>query len=229
MFNKGNVLIPCFAVGRAQEVMHLIYRLKQHNLIPSSIPVYLDSPMAAAAGKTLVHFPGWFTIDEKECADMFNSVTINKDYKNTEKIIKRAGPKIVLAASGMLTGGRVLEYLKRYLGDARNTILLIGFQAEGTRGRALLNHTHELKIHGQYYPVVAKVLEIEGLSAHADQSELITWLKQFHNSISGVYLVHGEPCAQDSLRVKILAELKLTVRIMKPYHKELLFTLDQQV
>lgn len=229
IFSKGNVLIPCFAVGRAQEVMHLIYRLKQHNLIPSSIPVYLDSPMAAVAGKTLVHFPEWFTIDEKECTDMFNSVTINKDYKNTEKIIKRAGPKIVLAASGMLTGGRVLEYLKHYLGDARNTMLLIGFQAEGTRGRALLNHTHELKIHGQYYPVVAKVQEIEGLSAHADQSELITWLKQFHNSVSGVYLVHGEPCAQDTLRVKIQDELKLTVKIMKPYHKELLFSLNQQL
>ncbi|QEC80354.1 MBL fold metallo-hydrolase [Mucilaginibacter ginsenosidivorax] len=224
IFNKGNILIPCFAVGRAQEVMHLIYRLKKQKQIPSAIPEYLDSPMAASAGKVLQHYPEWFNIDDKECAAMFSGVTINQDYKNTEKIIRRRGSKIVMAASGMLTGGRVLEYLKHYLGDARNTILLIGFQAEGTRGRALLNKAYELKIHGKYYPVNAQVKEIEGLSAHADQLELIAWLKQFKKSQPLVYLVHGEPCAQEVLRVKIKDELQLQVKIMKQYEKELLFT-----
>jgi metallo-beta-lactamase family protein len=225
IFNKGNVLIPCFAVGRAQEVMHMIYRLKQDNHIPSSIPEYLDSPMAASAGKVLQHYPEWFSIDEKECARMFSGVTINKDYKNTEKIIRRGGSKIVMAASGMLTGGRVLEYLKHYLGDSRNTVLLIGFQAEGTRGRALLNGGYELKIHGQYYPVRANIKEIEGLSAHADQSELVNWARQFKSSRAHYFLVHGEPCALDALRVKLQDELNLPVKIMEQHHKELLFTL----
>ncbi|MDO3643638.1 MBL fold metallo-hydrolase RNA specificity domain-containing protein [Mucilaginibacter sp. L3T2-6] len=224
VFNKGNILIPCFAVGRAQEVMHLIYRLKQQRQIPAPVPEYLDSPMAASAGKVLQHYPEWFAIDKKECARMFNGVTINQEYQDTEKIIRRRGSKIIMAASGMLTGGRVLEYLKHYLGDARNTILLIGFQAEGTRGRALLNQAHEVKIHGQYYPVKAQIREIEGLSAHADQTELLSWLKQFKSGKPSVFLVHGEPCAQEALRVKIKDELKLTARIVKQYEKELLFT-----
>lgn len=223
LFNKGNVLIPCFAVGRAQEVMHIIYRLKQNNQIPSQVPVYLDSPMAASAGKVLLHFPEWFTIGEKEIARMFSGVTINEDYKTTEKIIERHGSKIILAASGMLTGGRVLSYLKNFLPEKRNTILLIGFQAEGTRGRALLNHAHELKIHGNYYPVIAGVREIEGLSTHADQYELLHWLDQFKTTKPLVFLVHGEPCAQQTLRVKINDELDLKAHIMKPYERVWLY------
>lgn len=226
VFNKGNVLIPCFAVGRAQEVMHLIYRLKEQRQVSPLIPEYLDSPMAALAGKILQHYPEWLTIDKKECARMFSGVTINHDYKNTEKIIRRAGSKIIMAASGMLTGGRVLEYLKHYLGDANNTILLIGFQAEGTRGRALLNHAHEIKMHGRYYPVMAKVREIEGLSAHADQHELIAWLRQFQACRPRVFLVHGEPCAQEALRIKIKDDLNLPVCIVKQNQKEWLFTIS---
>ncbi|HTK19472.1 MAG TPA: MBL fold metallo-hydrolase [Mucilaginibacter sp.] len=223
LFHKGNILIPCFAVGRAQEVMHLIHRLKQQNAIPKVIPVYLDSPMAASAGKVLLHHPQWFSIDEKECARMFSEVTINEDYEQTKKIIRRRGSKIILAASGMLTGGRVLEYLKHYLTDNRNMILLIGFQAEGTRGRALQNKAGELKIHGNYYPVKAVVKEIEGLSAHADQRELLNWLRQFAGSHPRVFLVHGEPGAQDTFRVKVKDELGLDTLIMQPDVPVLLF------
>lgn len=225
LFNKGNVLIPCFAVGRAQEVMHMIYRLKQNKQIPPQVPVYLDSPMAASAGKVLLHFPEWFTIGGKEVARMFSGVTINDDYRGTEQIIKRHGSKIILAASGMLTGGRVLTYLKSYLPEKRNTILLIGFQAEGTRGRALMNHAYELKVHGKYYPVVAGVREIEGLSAHADQSELLNWLKPLKADQPLVFLVHGEPGAQETLRVKIKDELGLKVHIMKPFEPVWLFSI----
>jgi len=224
LFNKGNVLIPCFAVGRAQEVMHMIYRLKQNNQIPPQVPVYLDSPMAASAGKVLMHFPEWFTIGEKEVARMFSGVTVNEDYQGTEEIINRRGSKIILAASGMLTGGRVLSYLKNYLSEKHNTIVLIGFQAEGTRGRALLNHAHELKIHGKYYPVVAGVREIDGLSAHADQSELLQWADQFKTCKPLVFLVHGEPGAQETLRVKIKDDLDLKVHIMKPNEPVWLFS-----
>lgn len=228
LFHKGNILIPCFAVGRAQEVMHLIYDLKQHNAIPSPVPVFLDSPMAASAGKVLMRYPEWFTINEKECARMFSGVTINEDYEQTKRIIRQRGSKIVLAASGMLTGGRVLEYLKHDLPEAKNTILLIGFQAEGTRGRSLLNRAQELKIHGKYYPVKARVEEIEGLSAHADQRELLNWLGQFQASKPKVFLVHGEPGAQDILRVKIKDVLGLDTLIMRPDMPVLLFSLLAQ-
>ncbi len=224
----GNVLVPCFAVGRAQEMIHMLYELKQQRSIPSSLPVYLDSPMAAAAGKTLLRYPQWLNISEKESASMFSSVTINHDYHGTEKIIAQKESKIILAASGMLTGGRVLEYLKHYITDPRNTILIIGYQAEGTRGRALLNHVHELKIHGQYYPARANVNEIGGLSAHADQAELIAWLKAFTTPPDRVFLVHGEPCAQEALRVKISDELGVKATILKQDQKEYLFTINDQ-
>lgn len=212
----GNVLIPCFAVGRAHEMMHILYKLKRAKSIPATVPVYLDSPMAASAGKTVLKYPGWLKISEKECMQMFSSVTINEDYHGTERIIREKGSKIILAASGMLTGGRVLEYLKHYVSDHRNTILIIGYQAEGTRGRALLNKVHEIKIHGRYYPVKANVAEIGGLSAHADQAELISWLKDFSEPPGQVLLVHGEPGAQDAFRIKVKDELRLNVRIMKP-------------
>jgi metallo-beta-lactamase family protein len=227
IFRRGNLLIPCFAVGRAQDVIHVLYRLKNSGGIPQSIPVFLDSPMAASAGRSLLKYPGWLTIPEAETTRMFSGVTINPDYHHTEKIIRQKGSKVVLAASGMLTGGRVLEYLKHYLGDARNTVLMIGYQAEGTRGRALLNQVPEIKIHGQYYPVRARTLEIGGLSAHADQRELLTWIKGFEPAPAEVFLVHGEPCAQEALRVKLKDELRVPVTIMKEGRPKLLFPIKR--
>jgi len=229
IFNKGNLLIPCFAVGRAQDVMHLLYNLKLHKSIPAQTLVFLDSPMAASASKTLLKYPDWITIGKQEVAQMFSSITINQDYHGTEKIINKKGSKIILAASGMLTGGRVLEYLKNYVADYRNTVLIIGFQAEGTRGRTLLNKASEIKIHGQYYPIRARVKEIGGLSAHADQAELITWLKQFKITPQQIYLVHGEPCAQEALRVKIKDELHINTVTPRQNQIITLFNINQQV
>ncbi|CAN5353017.1 MBL fold metallo-hydrolase [soil metagenome] len=222
----GNILIPCFAVGRAQEAIHLLYKLKLSKSIPESVPVFLDSPMAASAGKVLLKYPEWINIPEKEISQMFSSVTINQDYEGTAKIIHRKGSKIILAASGMLTGGRVLEYLKHYITDSRNTVLIIGFQAEGTRGRALLNDAHELKIHGQYYPVKAQIKEVEDLSAHADQKELLSWLKDFTTAPTRIYLVHGEPSALEALRVKIKDELQVRAVILRQDQKEYLFSIE---
>jgi metallo-beta-lactamase family protein len=224
----GNILIPCFAVGRAQEIMHLLYKLKLQKSIPVQIPVFLDSPMATSASKALLKYPDWIIIDQKECVQMFSGITINQDYKGTEKILRSKGSQIILAASGMLTGGRVLEYLKHYVTDTRNSILMIGFQAEGTRGRALLNETHEIKIHGQYYPIRAHVKEIGGLSAHADQGELIRWLKEFSITPQHIFLVHGEPSAQETLRVKIKDELNTKAIILKQAQKMFLFAINDQ-
>lgn len=227
---KGNILIPSFAVGRAQELIYMLNVLKKQRKIPLNISVIMDSPMAAAATRISLNYANEFMrISKDEFQEMNNHITINEDYGNTIGFIRDRTSKIVIAASGMLTGGRVLQYLKSYLEDSRNAILIIGYQAEGTRGRALLNACHEVKIHGRYYAVKARVVEIRGLSAHADQSELLNWVRKFKKIPEQILLVHGEPCAQEALRVKIHTELNIPVKIMKQNQDMLLFTCGHEV
>lgn len=208
----GNLLIPSFAVGRAQELMHTIIQLKRELHIPD-IPVFMDSPMGADATEILNKYPQWHKLNQDDLQAMHNGITIIKDWHDTQKVIDRKGSKIVIAASGMLTGGRVLEYLKAYIENKRNTILLVGYQAEGTRGRALQEDAQEIKMHGKYYRVQAKVSEILSFSAHADQYELVDWLKKYTCKPSKIFLVHGEPMAQEALRVKISDELGINTII----------------
>ncbi len=219
----GTVLIPSFAVGRAQEIMHILNKLKKEDKIPRWLPVFLDSPMAADATDILCKYPKWHKLKHEECMSVCKDVVINRDWHNTKNIIAKQGSKIVISASGMLTGGRVLEYMKHLAPHENNSILLIGYQAEGTRGRALQNDAHEIKIHGKYYPVQARVVEISGLSAHADQSELIQWLKQFKHLPEKIFLIHGEPSAQEVLRMKIQDEFKIPVEIQKQNQETILF------
>jgi len=224
---RGNVLIPSFAVGRTQELIYVLNLLKKQRKIPLNLPIILDSPMAAAATRISLRFADdYMSVSNEEFLEMNDNITINQDYNCTIGFIKDKQSKIIISASGMMTGGRVLEYLKNYVGDSRNTILVIGFQAEGTRGRALLNKTHEVKIHGKYYPVKAGVVEILGLSAHADQAELMDWIRKFEKRPKQIFLVHGEPCAQEALRVKIQTELNLPVKILKQNQDVLLFICD---
>lgn len=220
---KGNILIPSFAVGRAQELMYLLAQLKDMGKIPAYIPIYLDSPMGAHATDISFKYPKFFKIEKEAWSNVKKHISINKDYRNTGDIIQKQGSKIIVAASGMLSGGRVLEYMKHYVGDERNVILLMGYQAEGTRGRALQNQTPDIKIHGQFYDVNARVKVITGLSAHADQSELLNWLSKFKNKPAKVMLVHGEPCAQEALRVKIQDIFKIPVKILEQNQDVLLF------
>ena len=212
--NHGNIIIPSFAVGRAQELLYMIYHLKKQKKIPHDLPVILDSPMAASATTIMVDYAEYTAVDKIEWASIVSGVEINRDYINTQEIIRDQRSKIIIAGSGMVTGGRVLEYLKHDLGNSRNTILIAGFQAEGTRGRALLNHSHELKIHGSYYPVRANIVELTGLSAHADQSELMEWIGKYKIPPKQIMLVHGEPPALEALRVKIQTDLNLPVKIL---------------
>ncbi|WP_343523575.1 MBL fold metallo-hydrolase [Pedobacter sp.] len=210
----GNVIIPSFAVGRAQELLYILYMLKQRGMIAHDIPIILDTPMGASASEISIRFADhYLTVPKEVWKDILKGVKVNKEYAGTANIVNNRQSKIVVAASGMLTGGRVLEYLKHDLGNKKNTILIIGFQAEGTRGRALLNGIHELKIHGRYYPVMAKAIEISGLSAHADQQELINWVKKLHKMPQRIFLVHGEPCAIEALRVKLKDETQCDVHI----------------
>jgi metallo-beta-lactamase family protein len=130
-----------------------------------------------------------------------------KEFRETWEVIDRKGPKIIIAGSGMVSGGRVLTYLTQYLDKPETCILLVGYQAEGTRGRQLQEGTHELKIYGKYYPVKASIKSLHGLSGHADQRELINWLGRIRERPEKVFLVHGEPQAADALRVKLRDEL----------------------
>ncbi len=201
---KGNVLIPSFAVGRAQELMHMVNELKKTNRIPD-LPVYMDSPMGANATEIFRRYPSWHKLSSADCVSLFEKVTMITNFEDTIGVIETPSPKIVIAASGMLTGGRVLYYLEKYIESKKNTILFTGYQSEGTRGRSLLQGAHEIKMHGTYYPVQAKVSSLSAMSGHGDQREMIEWLSTLPEPPKQVFLVHGEDAAREAFRVKLEA------------------------
>lgn len=201
----GTLIIPSFAVERTQTLMYLLWKLRQESKIPG-VPMIMDSPMGANVLKVFKTNMDWHKLPMNECIDMCNMFTIVDDFEQTIKIIEDKNPKIVIAGSGMVSGGRVLSYLQKYLSMPETSVLLTGFQAEGTRGRALLRGTHELKIYGKYYPVKAEIFSMESLSAHADQGELVRWVNQLERAPKKVFVTHGEPAASESLRIKMESE-----------------------
>jgi metallo-beta-lactamase family protein len=215
IWKKGTILIPSFAVGRAQEIMLIINEMKETNEIPKNIPVFFDSPMGIDATNILLHFPKWHKLNAEQCNTINKDIHYVRNIRETSQVSRDHSPKIVIAASGMMAGGRILHYLEDHLGRKDDVVLLAGFQAEGTRGRSLQNGAHELKLHGKYFPVKCKVAQISSLSAHADQAELISWVKGFGTMPGKILLVHGEPSSQNALRVKINDELNISVEIPK--------------
>lgn len=203
---KGNILISSFAIGRSQELMVLIQKLKKQNKIPN-IPVYLDSPMSSEVTKVTFKYPEWHKLSFDQCKEITDNVFFVKSVEDSYGVMETPGPKIIIAASGMLAGGRILNYLKAYVEDPKNTLLLVGYQAEGTRGKTVKEGGHEIKIHGKYFKVKAEVRELTTLSAHADQSELLDWMKHIKNKPSSVFLVHGENDALYTFQLKIKDEL----------------------
>jgi metallo-beta-lactamase family protein len=222
--NKGNLLIPSFAVGRAQELMHSINELKKSNRVPS-VPVFMDSPMGADVADVLRRHSSWHKLSQQQCNAIFEDIAIIRDFADTLNVADMDGSKIVIAASGMLTGGRALFYLEKYLENSRNTILLSGFQSEGTRGRALLDGAHELKLHGSYYKVRAQVRSISSMSGHADQREMLDWLSQLKNGPEKTFLVHGENSPREAFKVKIETELGWNVELPEPKQEFALFSI----
>lgn len=198
----GTVIIPSFAVERAQVIMYLLWQLKKEDRIPD-IPYVIDTPMGISVLDIFINNRKWHKLSESDCIAMCRMFTMNSDYQETINTIFDKQPKVVIAASGMITGGRVLSYLEHYIGLPETTVIIVGYQAEGTRGRKLLEGSTELKIYGKYYPVLAKILEIEGLSAHGDQTDLLNWLSELENKPKKVFLVHGENQPADELRIKI--------------------------
>ncbi len=200
--NGGTVIIPSFAVERAQTIMYLLWELKQEGKIPD-IPCYMDSPMGISVLHIFANHRNWHKLPEDVYTSMCDMFTMNSDYKDTIKTIYDFEPKIVVAASGMVTGGRVLSYLERYIALPQTTVILVGYQAEGTRGRKLMDGAEEVKIYGKYHEVNAKIVSIEGMSAHGDQNDLLNWLSELESPPKKVFLIHGENLATDELRIKI--------------------------
>lgn len=198
----GTLIIPSFAVERAQTLMYLLWQLKKDQSIPD-IPMIMDSPMAANVLNVFHTHSQWHKLSAEECTQMCNQFHIVKSFKETWEVIDVKRPKIVIAGSGMLTGGRVLTYLQQYLDRPETTLLLAGYQAEGTRGRSLLEGASELKIYGKYYEVKAEIMNLDVLSAHADQVELLDWMSAIENTPEKVYIIHGENHSADALRLKI--------------------------
>lgn len=210
--NKGTLIIPSFAVERLQTLMYLLWKLQQENKIPS-IPIFIDSPMGNNVLSVFGQFSEWHKLSAAEYHAMIKQTNIITSYKETWETIDDPRPKIVIAGSGMVTGGRVLTYLKQLIDYDTTTVLLAGYQAEGTRGRQLLEGAQEIKFYGKYYPVKAAIHHIESLSAHADQQELLDWINTIETIPEKVFLIHGEPNALDTFRVKIKDEFGWNVHI----------------
>lgn len=202
---KGTLIIPTFAVERAQEIMFILNSLRAKNMIPAAVPVYLDSPMGIDATDVMMKYSKWHTLSAESCEMIRRDIVKVRELKDTLSIIKGNKPKIIIAGSGMLSGGRALEYLKAYVEDRKTTVLFVGFQAEGTRGRAMLRGTDKIKIHGKYYKVNAEIKEISSFSGHADRTEILNWLSNFTVKPKKIFLNHGELTSSDALR-KLIEE-----------------------
>ena len=208
----GVVVIPAFAVGRTQTVLHHLAELRKDGLIPG-IPTFIDSPMAADATRFLLAAPADHQLTREQCAAMRDLARITNSVEESKAIGRRRGPMIVISASGMATGGRVLHHLARFAPEPRNTILFAGHQAVGTRGAAILSGAPSVKIHGSWVSVRARVASIPGLSGHADADELLGWLAALSRPPRVVHLTHGEPAAADTLRRRIQEELGWEARV----------------
>lgn len=198
----GVVLIPAFAVGRVQSILYYLHKLKKEKSIPS-VPIYLDSPMAINATDLLKSYEDEHRLKEEEYKQICDVATYTQSMEDSKSINSNDMPKIIISASGMATGGRVVHHMKNLIGDRKNTILFAGYQAAGTRGERLTRGEKEIKIHGHVYDVNAEIVLMDNMSAHADYAELLNWIGHFSKTPRKVFLTHGEPEAAQSLKKKI--------------------------
>ena len=205
----GKVVIPSFAIGRVEEVLYWLKRLEDEKRIPV-MPVYVDSPMAVQALQFYAQ-----RVDELDeelhgqgralAAFMTRRFELVPSAAQSFDLVRSDKPAIIVSSSGMATGGRVLNHLERLLPDPRHTVLFVGYQAAGTRGRSLVDGVKQVKMHGRIVDVAARIERIDSMSAHADQGEILRWLQGFQRPPAMTYVVHGEPGPQDALQEKIRA------------------------
>jgi metallo-beta-lactamase family protein len=213
----GTVLIPAFAVGRAQELLFHLHHLKVEKRIPD-LPVYLDSPMAINTSDVFCEHVGAHKLSDSDCREVFGDAKYVRSVDESKALDQNGFPKVIVSASGMATGGRVLHHLKHFVTDPRNTILFSGYQAGGTRGAAMVRGAETVKIHGRHIPVKAEVDNLSMLSAHADADEIMAWLGRFQEPPRRTFVTHGEPEASDALRHRIEEELGWACTV--PEYKE---------
>lgn len=206
--NGGVLLVPAFAVGRTQEVLYHIRQLQEKGRVPD-LPVFIDSPMAVEISHIYCRFGDDHNLDvnllmdEKECPLRCRDTRFVRDVEESKLLNTRPGPAIIISASGMCNGGRIMHHLKWRLPDKRNALLFVGYQAEGTKGRLLLSGAREVKIHGETVPVSARIFQAHALSAHADRDELLRWLSGFSRPPRRTFVVHGEPKSSQALQEHI--------------------------
>lgn len=213
----GSVLLPAFAVGRAQALLLVIQRLKAQGEIPQHLPVFLDSPMAIEATELYRSHRRLLRVPGREMATLCEGVRLITTGAQSQRLARSQMtarmPAVIISASGMATGGRVLHHLKAMAPDPRHHVVFAGFQVGGSRGALLVEGAKEVKIHGEFVPVRAQVSHLEGFSGHADADELMAWLRHIHPAPRQTFVVHGEPGASDALRQRISRELGWTVRV----------------
>ena len=212
----GVLMVPAFAVGRSQAVIHALYNLIDDGELPE-VPVYLNSPMAIRVTKLYLKYGDYHRLSEEECERAFERVRLVRKVEDSKALNRRRGPFVVVAGAGMLSGGRILHHIRAFGGDRRNTLLVTGYQAAGTRGAALLQGADSVKIHGRQVPIRCEVTKLEGLSAHADRDGLLEWVEEMEERPRGACLVHGEEAALESLAAAI-AERGIRTRI--PSYRE---------
>ncbi|APV52088.1 MBL fold metallo-hydrolase [Betaproteobacteria bacterium GR16-43] len=208
----GVVVIPAFAVGRAQQVLHHLATLKAAKRIPD-VPMFLNSPMASQATRLLDKHPAEHRLTGAQREALAAVARFVDTPEESKALNLRAGPMVIVAASGMITGGRVLHHVKAFGPDPRNTILFCGFQAGGTRGASIRDGSPTVRIHGEDVPIRAEVEAIDALSAHADSDGLLAWMRGAKSPPQCVFVTHGEPIAADALRQRIERELGWTCRV----------------
>ncbi|OGT59116.1 MAG: mRNA 3'-end processing factor [Gammaproteobacteria bacterium RIFCSPHIGHO2_12_FULL_63_22] len=203
---KGVVVVPAFAVGRAQLLLHAIARIQASGAIPE-VPVYLNSPMATDVTTLLRKYPDLHRLTSADLDAMRSMTRLVNTVEESKALNRRKGPMIIVSASGMATGGRVLHHLIAFAPDPRNAIVLSGFQAGGTRGASLASGAKSIRIYGEDVAVNAEVVQLASASAHADGNEIISWLRSAPKPPRRVFITHGEPEAAEALRVRIDREL----------------------
>ncbi len=203
----GVAVVPVFAVGRAQALLHAIAQLKASGEIPHALPVFLDSPMAVHTTHLFESHMGEHRLNAREAHALSHGATMVNSTDESKALSNRHGPMVILSASGMATGGRILHHIAQHAGNHRNMIILTGYQAPGTRGATLASGEKSLRIHGRDVAVNAEIVQLESASAHADSGQLMQWLRTMPNAPDQVYVVHGEMQASDALRARIKREL----------------------
>ena len=216
--NEGVLLIPAFAVGRTQEVLYYIRQLQEKGRV-AELPIFIDSPMAVETSHIYCRYGDDHNLDvnllmdEKECPLRCRDTNFVRDAEESKLLNTRPGPAVIISASGMCSGGRIMHHLKWRLGDKRNALLFVGYQAEGTTGHLLLSGAHEVKIHGEIIPVRARLFQAHALSAHADCNELLRWLSGFSRPPRHAFVVHGNPKSSQALAENIRRRLGWEVSV----------------